>query len=145
MTIALRPRTVRLVTDESKPAGASTTTGSHALVRGRRKRRRMSTGVLSALLGWLAYAIALGVVGVGWWVGKPLTPELLAILGAFLAWGARTDVAVVRRLRGHERALQEIAEHRGVSPDHVASVYDVVDDAIAQEQRQERARPRRRR
>lgn len=106
----------------------------------------MSRGaLLSAVLGWLAYAVALAFVGVGWWIGKPLTPELLGMLAAFLAWGARTDVSVVRRLRGHERTLHEIAEHRGVSPEHVASVYDVVDDAIAQEQRQERARPTRRR
>jgi len=106
----------------------------------------MTRGWLPAVLGWLAYAIALGIVGAGWWLGKPLTPELLAILAAFLAYAAKGDVAVVRRLRGHDRALLEIAEHRGVSPETVASVYDVVDDAIAQEQRRARAgraRPRR--
>lgn len=120
-----------------------TPTGSHAALR-RGRRRRVSPPLVSAILGWLTYAIALGVVGVGWWLGKPLTPELLAVLGAFLAWGAKTDLTVVRRLRGHDRAVAEIAEHRGVSPEHVASVYDLVDDEIAQEQRQERARRRRR-
>jgi hypothetical protein len=91
-------------------------------------------------LGWASYLIALGFVGVGWWIGKPLTPELLAVLAAFLGFQARTDAAMWRRLKGHDTALAAIAEHRGISQDRVASAYDLVDEEIAREQADERKR-----
>lgn len=93
------------------------------------------------LLGWASYAVALCFVGVGWWQQKPLTPELLAVLAAFLGFQARTDAALWRRLKGHDSALAAIAEHRGISQDRVASVYDVVDEEIARAEAEERKRP----
>ena len=115
-----------------------TPTGSQPSVR----RRRPARGrVWPVLLGWASYAVALAFVGTGWWLGKPLTPELLAVLAAFLGFQARTDGVMWRRLKGHDSAVQAIAEHRGISPDRVASVYDVVDEEIAREQAEERKRP----
>lgn len=85
--------------------------------------------------------MALTFVGVGWWLGKPLTPELLAVLAAFLGFQARTDGAMWRRLKGHDAAITAIAAHRGISPERVASVYDVVDEEIARSEAAERRRP----
>ena len=93
------------------------------------------------LLGWASYAVALGFVGTGWWLGKPLTPELLAVLAAFLGFQARTDGAMWKRLRGHDATVQAIAAHRGISANRVGTVYDVVDEEIAREQAEERKRP----
>lgn len=91
-------------------------------------------------MGLVSYAVALGFLGVGWWLGKPLTPELLAGLAAFIGFTARTDGAMWRRLRGHDAAVQAIAAHRGISPERVQMVYDVVEEEIAREQAQERKR-----
>lgn len=117
----------------------TTPTGPQTSVRRRRLARRGR--VWPIVLTWTAYAIALGFVGAGWWIGKPLTPELLAVLVSFLGFNARTDLATWRRLRGHDSALAAIAEHRGISQDRVASAYDLVDEDLARQEARERKQP----
>jgi zinc transporter ZupT len=52
--------------------------------------RRRQDRLWPVILGTLTYLIAPAIVVVAWWVGKPLTPELLAVLAAFIGFVART-------------------------------------------------------
>lgn len=107
--------------------------------------RRRAGRLWPILLGSTVHLICLGLVAVGWWYGKPLTPELLAALVAFVGFASRTDGAMWRRLRGHDDALAAIAAHRGISPERVASMYDLVEEEVARTEAQARRSPSRKR
>lgn len=100
--------------------------------------RRRQDRLWPVILGTLTYLIALGIVVVAWWVGKPLTPELLAVLAAFIGFVARTDGAMFARLRGHDAAIAAIAAHRGIPAERVLSIYDVVEEEAARTEAQAR-------
>jgi len=78
------------------------------------------------------------VVVVGWWVGKPLTPELLAVIGVLLSWSVKMDRSWSRRLADHREAVRIIGERRGVPDAQVETIYAVLDEEVGREQRRRR-------
>lgn len=97
---------------------------------------------LSAFLTWLSGMGAIGVVVTGWWVGKPLTPELIAVLGVVLSWSFKMELGWNRRLADHSRAVHEIGRRHGVPDAHVETVYAVLEDEIGRERRRQLPRGR---
>lgn len=91
---------------------------------------------------WLSGAGAVAVVVVGWWVGKPMTPELLAVLGVVLSWSFKMEVSWNRRLSDHRRAVQEIGARHGVPDARVETLYAVLEDEIGRERRRQLPRGR---
>ena len=82
------------------------------------------------------------VVVVGWWVGKPLTPELFALIGVILSWSATMDRSWSRRLADHRAAVREIGERRGVADADVETIYAVLDEEVGRAQRSRKQLPR---
>jgi len=103
-------------------------------------RRRRQDRLWPVILGTLGYLIALAIVVVAWWSGKALTPELLAMLAAFIGFVARTDGAMLQRLWGHDAAISAIAAHRGIPAERVRSIYDVVEEEAARTEAEARRR-----
>lgn len=81
---------------------------------------------------------AAGVVVVGWWIGKPLTPELLAIVGVVLSWSVKMDTSWSRRLADHREAVRLIGERRGVPDAQVETIYAVLDEEVGREEARRR-------
>jgi hypothetical protein len=81
------------------------------------------------------------VVVVGWWVGKPLTPELLAVIGVLLSWSVKMDRSWSRRLADHMAAVRSISARRGVADEDVETIYAVLDEEVGREQRRRKQLP----
>ncbi len=93
---------------------------------------------MAVFLTWVSSMAAAAVVVVGWWVGKPLTPELLAVIGVLLSWSVKMDRSYTRRLADHREAVRLIGERRGVPDAHVETIYAVLDEEVGREQARQR-------
>ena len=106
------------------------------------RRRRKP---LPIVLSWLSAVLVLSIVVVGWWTGRPLSPELMGVIGAFWLFTVGTDVAWTRSLSERDTAIKELAVRKGVQDEKVETVYALVEAEVEDERRRQRALDRSRR
>lgn len=111
-----------------------------------RRRRRPPRRPGYLWLTWLTAVAATGIAAVGWWVGKPLTPELLGFLGWLITWAGGLEGTYQRKRRGRQDAIRQIAERRQLDPDRAVTLYHALEAEAAEIERKARpALPPRRR
>ena len=84
------------------------------------------------LVTWASLLVVVAITGVGWLMGKPLTPELMAALGLLTTWAGGTGISWKQRLTDHNVAVERIAQSQGVSPGRVETEYALVERQIEQ-------------
>lgn len=94
---------------------------------------------LPIVLTWLSAVGVLAIVTVGWWVGRPLSPELMAVIGAFWVWTVGSDIAWTRSLSDRDSAIRELAVRKGVPDEQVETVYALAEAEVEIERRRQRA------
>ena len=94
---------------------------------------------LPIFLTWISAVGVLAIVTVGWWTGRPLSPELMAVIAAFWSWAVKSDISWSRSLADHDRAVKELAVRKGVPDARVETVYALVEHEVETERRRQRA------
>lgn len=76
------------------------------------------------IVSWISALIVLGIVVYGWHAGKPLTADVIVVLGAFWSWAVRTTLWSSRQLKEHREAIRQIAADTGHEETQVRRLYD---------------------
>lgn len=80
------------------------------------------------IVSWISALIVVGIVVYGWHTGRPLTADVIVVLGAFWSWAVRTTLWSHQQLEAHEQAVARIAAATGAPEAEVRRLYDVSGD-----------------